>query len=125
MNLRILSTNGQNGTIVGGDAAACPTPMAGMGTSIAIVGAYVLAGELQSTEDHGNAFARYEAIMRPFVTEAQKMAEGANWFTPETRMKLWFSKKMWSLMPQSTMRKLMIEQPARVARMVRMQEYSD
>ncbi len=28
-----------------GDSAACPTPMAGMGTSIAVVGAYVLAGE--------------------------------------------------------------------------------
>ncbi len=39
--------------------------------------------------------------MRPFVTEAQKMAEGASWFIPQTRIKLWFSKKMWSWMPQS------------------------
>jgi 2-polyprenyl-6-methoxyphenol hydroxylase-like FAD-dependent oxidoreductase len=92
-----------------GDAAACPTPMAGMGTSIAIVGAYVLAGELHSrASDYVDAFAQYEATMRPFVTEAQKMAEGVSWFIPQTRIKLWFSKKMWSLMPQSTMRKLMM-----------------
>ena len=29
-----------------GDAAYCPSPMSGMGTSLALVGAYVLAGEL-------------------------------------------------------------------------------
>jgi 2-polyprenyl-6-methoxyphenol hydroxylase-like FAD-dependent oxidoreductase len=108
-----------------GDAAACPSPMAGMGTSIAIVGAYVLAGELYSRpDDYANSFAQYEGIMRPFVTEAQKMAEGVSWFIPQTRMKLWFSKKMWSSMPQSTMRKLMIEQPAQIASMVQIKEYS-
>lgn len=107
-----------------GDSAACPTPMAGMGTSIAIVGAYVLAGELHETpDDYAAAFARYETSLRPFVTEAQKMAQGVSWFIPQTRMKLWLSKKMWSLMPQSTMRKLMIEQPNQIASMVQMKEY--
>jgi 2-polyprenyl-6-methoxyphenol hydroxylase-like FAD-dependent oxidoreductase len=107
-----------------GDAAACPTPMSGMGTSIAIVGAYVLAGELHA--DGGNyaaAFSRYEAAMRPFVTEAQKMAEGVSWFIPQTWIKLWLSKKMWSLMPQSTMRKVMIEQPNQIASMVQLKDY--
>jgi 2-polyprenyl-6-methoxyphenol hydroxylase-like FAD-dependent oxidoreductase len=107
-----------------GDSAACPTPMAGMGTSIAVVGAYVLAGELRATpDDYPNSFARYEAVMRPFVTEAQKMAEGASWFIPQTRIKLWFSKKMWSWMPQSTMRKLMVEQPSKIASMVKLDSY--
>jgi hypothetical protein len=45
-------------------------------------------------------------------SEAQKLAEGVNWFIPATRLKLWMGSRMWSLMPQSTMRKLMIEQPA-------------
>jgi 2-polyprenyl-6-methoxyphenol hydroxylase-like FAD-dependent oxidoreductase len=107
-----------------GDAAACPTPMSGMGTSIAMIGAYVLAGELYANGDaYATAFSQYEAAMRPFVAEAQKMAEGVSWFIPETRMKLWLSKKMWSLMPQSTMRKLMIEQPNRVASMVQLKDY--
>ncbi|MBS1813623.1 MAG: FAD-dependent monooxygenase [Acidobacteria bacterium] len=107
-----------------GDAAACPTPMSGMGTSIAMVGAYVLAGELHANGgDYATAFSRYEVAMRPFVTEAQKMAEGVSWFVPQTRLKLWFSKKMWSLMPQSTMRKLMIDQPNQVASTVKLKDY--
>jgi 2-polyprenyl-6-methoxyphenol hydroxylase-like FAD-dependent oxidoreductase len=107
-----------------GDAAACPTPMSGMGTSIAMVGAYVLAGEMHASGDaYAVAFSQYETAMRPFVTEAQKMAEGVSWFIPQTRMKLWFSKKMWSLMPQSTMRKLMVEQPNQIAGMVQLKDY--
>lgn len=108
-----------------GDAAACASPMAGMGTSIAMVGAYVLAGEMKKADgEYAAAFARYEATMREFVHEAQKMAEGVSWFIPHTRMKLWFSKRMWSLMPQSTMRKLMIEQPAKIANLVEIKDYS-
>lgn len=38
-------------------------------------------------------------------------------------MKLCFSKKLWSWMPQSTLRKLMIEQPAQIAGMVHVKEY--
>jgi 2-polyprenyl-6-methoxyphenol hydroxylase-like FAD-dependent oxidoreductase len=107
-----------------GDAAACPTPMSGMGTSIAVVGAYVLAGELHANGgDYAAAFSGYEAAMRPFVTEAQKMAAGVSWFIPQTWIKLWLSKKMWSLMPQSTMRKLMIEQPNQIASMVQLKDY--
>ena len=34
-----------------GDAAYCPSPLSGMGTSLALVGAYVLAGELATAGD--------------------------------------------------------------------------
>ncbi|MDC0679487.1 FAD-dependent monooxygenase [Sorangium atrum] len=45
-----------------GDAGYCPSPASGQGTSLALVGAYVLAGELAASGgDHGVAFARYEA----------------------------------------------------------------
>lgn len=64
------------------------------------------------------------ASMRSFVSAAQKMAEGVSWFIPETRLKLWFSKKFWSWMPRSTLRKLMIEQPTQIANMVQLKEYS-
>ena len=59
-----------------GDAAWAPSPVSGMGTSLSIVGAYVLAGELAADPDHARAFARYEAVMRPFVTRAQKLPPG-------------------------------------------------
>ena len=62
--------------------------------------------------------------MRSFVSAAQKMAEGVSWLIPETRLKLWFSKTLWSWMPQSTLKKLMIEQPTQIANMVQLKEYS-
>jgi 2-polyprenyl-6-methoxyphenol hydroxylase-like FAD-dependent oxidoreductase len=53
-----------------GDAAHCPAPASGQGTSLALVGAYVLAGELAAAGgDHTVAFARYETRMRPYVEQ--------------------------------------------------------
>ncbi|MEU7001904.1 FAD-dependent monooxygenase [Nonomuraea sp. NPDC046570] len=58
-----------------GDAGYCPSPMSGQGTSLALVGAYVLAGELgRAGGDHGAAFARYDERMRPFVALNQALA---------------------------------------------------
>jgi len=113
-------------TVLLGDAACCATPLAGMGTSIAITGAYTLAGELcKAGDDYATAFARYEAILRPFVKEAQKMAEGSiEWFVPRSRLKLWFSRKLWSWMPKSTLKELMIDQPDKVASIVPLRDYA-
>jgi 2-polyprenyl-6-methoxyphenol hydroxylase-like FAD-dependent oxidoreductase len=47
-----------------GDAAYCPGPAVGGSTSLAVVGAYVLAGELQRAgADHAAAFRAYERVM--------------------------------------------------------------
>lgn len=60
-----------------GDAAWCPTPLTGLGTSLAVVGAYVLAGELAAAGgDHPRAFARYEQVLRDFVESAQQLPPG-------------------------------------------------
>jgi 2-polyprenyl-6-methoxyphenol hydroxylase-like FAD-dependent oxidoreductase len=48
-----------------GDAAHCPAPSSGQGTSLALVGAYVLADEIAKT---GHAGA-YEERMRPYVAK--------------------------------------------------------
>lgn len=59
-----------------GDAAYAPTPLTGMGTSLAIVGAYVLAGELSKLaagEDPSRALDAYERAFRPFVEETQEL----------------------------------------------------
>jgi 2-polyprenyl-6-methoxyphenol hydroxylase-like FAD-dependent oxidoreductase len=58
-----------------GDAGYCPTPLTGLGTSLALVGGHVLAGEL-AKHDHATAFANYERIMRPYVTQAQRLPPG-------------------------------------------------
>ncbi|RRS00465.1 FAD-dependent monooxygenase [Glycomyces terrestris] len=57
-----------------GDAAHCAAPLSGQGTSLALVGAYVLADELGRTGDHALAFARYETRMRPFAEANQELA---------------------------------------------------
>ncbi|WP_037051021.1 FAD-dependent monooxygenase [Pseudonocardia halophobica] len=59
-----------------GDAAYCPSPMIGMGTTLAVVGAYVLAGEIASHTDLRNALDGYEHIMRPWVERVQKLPPG-------------------------------------------------
>ncbi|GAA1412271.1 FAD-dependent monooxygenase [Catellatospora coxensis] len=56
-----------------GDAGYCASPISGMGTSLALVGAYVLAGELATHAGHRAAFRSYERIMRPYVTQAQHL----------------------------------------------------
>ncbi|WP_410566567.1 FAD-dependent monooxygenase [Amycolatopsis sp. cmx-4-61] len=57
-----------------GDAAFCSSPMSGGGTGLALVGAYLLAGELAAAGwDPETAFARYETQMRPFVEANQEI----------------------------------------------------
>lgn len=56
-----------------GDAAHCPTLVTGAGTSLAMIGAYLLAGELHAAAgEHERAFAAYERRLRPEVTKAQR-----------------------------------------------------
>ncbi|MDT0156204.1 FAD-dependent monooxygenase [Microbacterium sp. ARD32] len=67
-----------------GDAAACPTPLSGLGTSVALVGAYVLAGELGGGDDHATGFAEYDRVVRPYADGAQELAGGAGGYAPMT-----------------------------------------
>ncbi|MFD8857281.1 FAD-dependent monooxygenase [Streptomyces vinaceus] len=58
-----------------GDAGYCPSPLSGQGTSLALVGAHVLADCLaRAGGDQRTAYARYEQRMRPFVTANQALA---------------------------------------------------
>lgn len=50
-----------------GDAAFCNGTFGGAGTSLALIGAYVLAGELACADDHRAALNRYEQVMRRLV----------------------------------------------------------
>ncbi|MDF0528704.1 FAD-dependent monooxygenase [Tsukamurella sp. 8F] len=58
-----------------GDAACSSSPMSGQGTGIALVGAYLLAGELASAGwDPATGFDAYERKMRPYVEANQEIA---------------------------------------------------
>lgn len=57
-----------------GDAASSASPMSGAGTSLALVGAYLLAGELAAAGwDPAAGFAGYERRMRDYVEANQEI----------------------------------------------------
>ena len=57
-----------------GDAAFSASPMSGAGTGLALVGAYLLAGELATASwDPAAGFAGYEARMRSYVEANQEI----------------------------------------------------
>ena len=58
-----------------GDAAYAPSFLTGQGSSLALVGAYVLAGHLATAPDHTAAFEAYERQTRPFVEANQGLVE--------------------------------------------------
>lgn len=73
-----------------GDAAYCPSPLTGLGTSLALVGAHVLAGELTSRPELGAALTRYEELVRPYVATAQQLPPGGiRGFAPASRTAIW------------------------------------
>jgi 2-polyprenyl-6-methoxyphenol hydroxylase-like FAD-dependent oxidoreductase len=73
-----------------GDAAFAPSLLAGQGSALAMIAAYVLAGELAVSPEHPEAaFQRYELLLRNFMAAKQKAAVGfAGSFAPKTRLGL-------------------------------------
>ncbi|WP_262704179.1 MULTISPECIES: FAD-dependent monooxygenase [Streptomyces] len=68
-----------------GDAAYAPSFLTGQGSSLALVGAYMLAGALATNRDHTAAFAAYERDVREFVAMNQALVDnGAATLFPTT-----------------------------------------
>ncbi|QLZ68391.1 hypothetical protein FOLKNPGA_01169 [Legionella sp. PC1000] len=64
----------QGRVVLLGDAAYCASPMSGQGSSLAIIGAYILAGELAAAKgNYPLALQNYENQMRPFVKLNQEL----------------------------------------------------
>jgi 2-polyprenyl-6-methoxyphenol hydroxylase-like FAD-dependent oxidoreductase len=84
-----------------GDAGYCPSPLSGQGSSLALVGAYVLACELQaSAGDHQDAFARYQQRMQDFTERNQQIAIGnAKRFIPTSRRAIWLQNQSIRALP--------------------------
>lgn len=69
-----------------GDAAFCVSLLAGQGSALAMISAYVLAGELASAHgQYHEAFARYDTLLRNYIDRKQRGAERfAGAFAPKT-----------------------------------------
>lgn len=94
-----------------GDAGYCPGPAVGGSTSLAVLGAYVLAGELARADgDHLRAFAAYELQMREPVHRSRSFARGAaKGIIPGSRAGVWAltrGAQLISAMPGSLSRSL-------------------
>lgn len=73
-----------------GDAAHCPSPMSGLGTTSSLIGAYILAGELtQNSDDLPLALKRYDEKLRPLVNEVQTIGS--------FNLKLMFPQSQWAI----------------------------
>jgi len=72
-----------------GDAGYCASPLSGMGTSLALVGAYLLAGELGPAESSDanriqGALQRYQTKMRPYVDKCQDIPNRVERYAPSS-----------------------------------------
>lgn len=82
----------QGRVALAGDAAFCVSLVAGQGSALAMISAYVLAGELATAGgNHDAAFSNYEARLRSYIHAKQHGAERfASVFAPRTAGGLWF-----------------------------------
>ncbi|GAC1614827.1 MAG: FAD-dependent monooxygenase [Ktedonobacteraceae bacterium] len=83
-----------------GDAGYCPALLTGQGSTLAMMGAYILAGELKvALGDHKLAFPQYEQAFRPVVIQEQKKAgANASILVPATPLGLWVQAHLFPLL---------------------------
>jgi 2-polyprenyl-6-methoxyphenol hydroxylase-like FAD-dependent oxidoreductase len=99
-------------TVLLGDAGYCGSPLAGLGTAMALVAAYVLAGELSATpDDHETAFARYQDEIRDYVKQCQTLPPGGiKGFAPNSALMIRMRNLSMTMMTRWPMRALVAKQ---------------
>ena len=109
-----------------GDAAYCASPLSGMGTGLAIVGAHILAGELAAAGgNYGTAFSRYEALMRPYVAACQKLGQdGAAHFIPQSRAASWATTQLFRLLPYLPFKAMIMGAALKAANTITLPRYA-
>ena len=109
-----------------GDAAHCASPLSGHGTTMAFVGAYVLAGELAvSGGDYRTAFATYERKYRPFTERIQKYApSNANVMTPRTQFGVELRNTLTRLAEHVPGKRILIQDMVKMSNSFKLEDYS-
>jgi 2-polyprenyl-6-methoxyphenol hydroxylase-like FAD-dependent oxidoreductase len=121
----------QGRVVLVGDAAYCASPMSGQGTSLALIGAYVLAGELAAASgDAMRGFAEYESAMRPFVEANQALGLKSSKIMRSGERKSvrgWLLKQLMRIMPGPVTEWLINRSTERIrkaANAIRLKDYS-
>ncbi|HUA91127.1 MAG TPA: FAD-binding domain [Terracidiphilus sp.] len=83
-----------------GDAASCVSLLAGQGSALAMVAAYILAGELHRARgNYAQAFERYQSLFGPFVLQKQNAARRlAGFFAPKSKLSMFLRNQVINLM---------------------------
>ena len=83
-----------------GDAASCGSPMSGMGTATALIGAYLLSARIaEMPDDPSRAAQRYASDIVPFAEAGKKlMGGGIQRMVPANRFEALMSRAMTGLM---------------------------
>ena len=83
-----------------GDSAFCVSLLGGQGFALAMIAAYILAGELSRCKgDHRVAFTRYQNLFGPFVQKKQDAAlRFASSFAPQSKFALYLRNQIFNLM---------------------------
>jgi 2-polyprenyl-6-methoxyphenol hydroxylase-like FAD-dependent oxidoreductase len=95
-----LETLSRGRVVLVGDAAYCPSPLSGQGTSLALAGTYVLATELARVSAPHVALRRYDELLLPFSRRNQEIAlEIGRGFAPETPFQVRLRRAAMKLLP--------------------------
>ena len=83
-----------------GDAAFGPSPMSGQGTSLALIGGYLLANHIATAADLPAAFTLWERGFRPNVELNQSLAtDGMSTLLPDSRFGIFARNQTMRLIP--------------------------
>jgi 2-polyprenyl-6-methoxyphenol hydroxylase-like FAD-dependent oxidoreductase len=83
-----------------GDAAFGPSPMSGQGTSLALIGAYLLAYHVGTSQDAGTALALWERGFRSNVERNQRLAtDGMATLLPASRLGIFARNQSMRVLP--------------------------
>ncbi len=84
-----------------GDAGYSPGPAVGGGTSLAVIGAYMLATELASAGDPVRALDRYQQAMRPVVAHSRNIGPTVMKFlVPRSAAQIWLTAQAMRVLPR-------------------------
>jgi 2-polyprenyl-6-methoxyphenol hydroxylase-like FAD-dependent oxidoreductase len=83
-----------------GDAAFCVSLLGGQGSALAMVAAYILAGEIRRADgDCASAFARYQDLFGPFALQKQDAAlRFAGAFAPKSKFALFLRNQIFNML---------------------------
>ena len=95
-----------------GDACYCPSLLSGKGSTLAMVGAYILAGELKlANGNYKTAYEEYEKLLKPFMEKKQKSAQAfAKSFVPKSNFGIWLRNQVFKLMSISFIANIVFKQ---------------